>query len=400
MPDNTSVENNTRFDIHVCLVSGQPTPNLTPILSDAWRPKKVILIVSEQMKPQAEWLRKVLKRHGVKCDIEEIGDVFDIQAISSRLEQLLKQYENKKIAFNITGGTKPMAIAAQSVAFFNSQAYFYVNHNNNEIQLHTTDGTDDQIIKDTPKIKLTLRDYLDVHGYEILSEKKEEKAKRPSVVSQLMQTLVNDAKLFSDAIGSLNWIAKEASESQTLQYTFDKKHQYLLKNENFNRVLDWFKDADLIQLKGSGTETQLHFKTEDARNFANGGWLEDYVFGIVKDIKNTGKNIQEIAENMEVKNIRHNSTNELDVLFLARNRLHLIECKTRKFAEDGDKSSDTLYKLDSLTELGGLNTKGMLISFRGLDQYTLQRAKDLGIEVIKAEQLWNLENQIRTWISR
>lgn len=358
-------------------------PNLTPILASEWRPKKVVLIVSPQQAQQVQWLKQVIERYAVKCDLINIDDAFDIAAIHARMEELLEQNKGESIAFNVTGSTKPMAIAAQGVAYFNNQPYFYVNYENNEIQLHTESGD----TKITPTIKLTLRDYLNAHGY-TMKTVKDGNHKQPSSQKALMQTLVTNAKLFSKAIGDLNWLAKQAEDANSLKVIVPKN---VLDDPNFNQIIRYFSDAGLVNLKGY----VLSFSNKDARFFANGGWMEDYVFDIVKTIA-----VQDCAKNIEVISNRFGSKNELDVAFLAKNRLHLIECKTRKFDQDGDKGRDTLYKLDSLSDLGGLNTKAMLVSFRELDPHTLQRAKDLRVKVIGAEQLMNLENQIRTWISQ
>ena len=52
------------YTTHLCLVSGQATPNLLPVLDEAWRPKKVVLACSAQMKTAAQGLRAVIQ---TKC---------------------------------------------------------------------------------------------------------------------------------------------------------------------------------------------------------------------------------------------------------------------------------------------------------------------------------------------
>ena len=39
--------------VHVCMVSAQPTPNLTPVLDKRTRPERVILLVSDDIKKRA-----------------------------------------------------------------------------------------------------------------------------------------------------------------------------------------------------------------------------------------------------------------------------------------------------------------------------------------------------------
>lgn len=57
------------------------------------------------------------------------------------------------------------------------------------------------------------------------------------------------------------------------------------------------------------------------------------------------------------------------------------------------------YKLDSLTALGGLNTKGMLLSYRPLKGVDKQRATDLGIKTIETDTFGTLTSQLQSWIS-
>ena len=53
------------FDVHVCLVSKQPLPNLIPILVSDPKPKEVILLVSHEMNERAGWLETVLKTYHI-----------------------------------------------------------------------------------------------------------------------------------------------------------------------------------------------------------------------------------------------------------------------------------------------------------------------------------------------
>ena len=85
--------------------------------------------------------------------------------------------------------------------------------------------------------------------------------------------------------------------------------------------------------------------------------------------------------------------NELDVAFLADNRLYVIECKTRHWRGTGEDGpgAEALYKLDSLKDLlGGLQARAMLVSYRDLPDPDRRRAGDLGIEVCAGGQVKRL----------
>ena len=50
-----------KYDIHVCLVSGQAAPNLLPILDSEFKPKEAIFLVSKTMKEKATFLANTFK---------------------------------------------------------------------------------------------------------------------------------------------------------------------------------------------------------------------------------------------------------------------------------------------------------------------------------------------------
>ena len=69
---------------------------------------------------------------------------------------------------------------------------------------------------------------------------------------------------------------------------------------------------------------------------------------------------------------------------------------------DGDAAgpgAEALYKLDSLTALGGLNTRGMVVSYQPLEAWDKQRANDLRIRVVEGAQLRNPDEQLTKWIA-
>ncbi len=135
----------------------------------------------------------------------------------------------------------------------------------------------------------------------------------------------------------------------------------------------------------------LTFDCEEARRLANGEWLEILVHNTVVDIQQYLPTLQDHSLNVQVhreigeKDVR----NELDVVSIVNNKLHIIECKTKGMRDDGD---DTLYKLESLRDLlGGLQARAMLVSFRPLRNNDIMRAQDLGLAIIGPDELGDLK---------
>jgi hypothetical protein len=87
--------------------------------------------------------------------------------------------------------------------------------------------------------------------------------------------------------------------------------------------------------------------------------------------------------------------NEIDIGLIKANRLHLIECKTKRF----EQGADVLYKLDSLRDLmGGLQSRTMLVSFNNLDKISRARAKELDIQLCCHTELRNLQHHLQLWL--
>lgn len=115
----------------------------------------------------------------------------------------------------------------------------------------------------------------------------------------------------------------------------------------------------------------------------------------------TGKiGIKDKAINLEIVD-SSTQNNEIDVAFLARNRLFAIECKTARMDNpESLKANDTLYKLaENCRRIGGLGTQGMLATYRQLSPSELRLAKALNIKVVAGSSLYQLEDRIREWVN-
>ncbi len=116
---------------HLCLVSAQATPNLTPILDPAVAPRRVILLVSPDMADRAHWLEAVLRPRGIAVQSWPIADAWDVEHVQTRVLELLEVEREavaaSAIALNATGGTKPMSIAAYEAFRAYDLPIFYVD---------------------------------------------------------------------------------------------------------------------------------------------------------------------------------------------------------------------------------------------------------------------------------
>ena len=163
-------------------------------------------------------------------------------------------------------------------------------------------------------------------------------------------------------------------------------------------LIDRFGAAGYVSREGD----RLIFPGEDERFFVNGGWLELYVFDRLQHLRGELRAMQDLGRNVRVERDTRSGAipNELDVAVLAENRLYLVECKTRQWHGGANgPGAESLFKLEALTDLlGGLQARGMLVSYQDLPDHDRRRAADLRIGVCAGPQIQRLGELLKKWI--
>ncbi len=374
------------IDTHVCLISDQPVPNLTPLLDPALAPRRIVMVVTPDMRERAEWLVEVVRPRGIRSERLDVDDAWNVEHIQTRLLEWLEREtdgeDESRIALNATGGTKLMSIAAYEVFRAYALPIFYVHPRKDRLIWLQPENQPERELAD----RVRLEDFLRAHGAEVTGKPRRNVPEADDLA--LAHSLVADVERLGHALGTLNWLAGQA------------RPPYWQVNDipdgaGLDELIDRFADHGKLVREGD----RLIFPDETTRAFVNGGWIESYVFDQLRRIRRDDPHIHDLAHAVEVA--RHSKgkavPNELDVACLRNNRLHIIECKTRRFREAGPDSAgaEALYKLDSLRDLmGGLQARAMLVSYRDLPDHDRTRAADLGISVCAGAQLRHLRQHL------
>jgi len=379
-----------KFKTHFCMVSQQAAPNLLPLLDVTMKPEKVVLLVTPEMQKQADYLEQVIKPRGIKVVQQPLTVIDDFSAMQEQLMAMVESEPKEEIALNATGGTKWMAIAAQEVFRMNGSTVFYVKAKDDKVLFLDGDPASHDLSQ-----RIDLKNYIQAYGYEFRG--KNQFTGLPPNQRDLCERLVLKVEQWQGAIGQLNLLASTAEDRKTLSLQLNAALKYT--DPQLSVLLAECAEAGLLRNK---VDDHIHFTDEAARSWANGGWLESYVTSKLNELKGEAVIQDSPRANLHIHRVGATSHNEVDVCFMARNRLHLIECKTKRMAGKGaaEGTKDTVYKLDSLSDLGGLATKSMLISYRKLTPADKQRAKDLRIRVIQGAQLQQLKPLLRDWIKQ
>jgi hypothetical protein len=379
--------------IHICLVSQQAAANLLPALDPALKPEKIVLVVTAKMQRQASHLTAVLKENAIQPELLQLRHEQDFHQIENELRELAARLEGSAVTLNITGGTKLMSVAAQSVAQARGWHMFYVDADTDRAIWLGQDQTPPHPLQD----KLKLRHYLRSYGFELTSKPNRSQA---STAQQLLtQTLVEQVGSLEASISVLNALAQDAENRRSQGVSMN---EWQRDSRSLDVLLRYFEDAQALTVTGAG----IQFASEAARDFVKGGWLELHTIQAVHQV--TGPlGIRDKAMGLEVQDVATQTRNELDIAFMARNRLFVIECKTARIDRpqgQGDrnappKANDTLFKLaENCRRIGGLGTRGMLVSYRKLHEPEMKLAKALGIEVVAGNDIARLPEKLKHWV--
>lgn len=371
---------------HVCLVSAQPIPNLIPIRMEEFRPEKVILLESPDMRLQAERLEKVITNWSIKVERIPI-EAYNLESAHAVCMKILSEHENKEIILNATGGTKIMAFAAYEAFRTSEKKIIYVD---------TQDGWIQTLSPEPERIDfqgvLKVPTYLNAYGQYILHEKTDKD--RINIHTRVLKELVYMCDTFQDEIRTLNGYVAPLRNARSFPLKISvKKSDY--GNPNFIAILELFRRHDILRHHDGFIE----LPDLESVEFVSGGWLEEYVFYVVDSLP-----VTDVRMGVEVKWDVVKSThtmNEYDVVFTHKNRLFLIECKTKRFeGTDTERYGDEpIYKLESLRDAaGGVYGKGMLVSYQRLTDAQRIRLSANRLAFCDGSELKNLKNKILEWV--
>lgn len=370
---------------HVCLVSAQAAANVLPALDPKLKPEKVILVVSAKMRRQADHLASVLKNNGIVVEQFPLEDEHNYEQNENALLELASRLELDEVSLNITGGTKLMSVAAQAVASASDWPMFYVDADTDRVSWLHPKG----IASHTLTEQLRLRHYLQGYGFKLVD--KPQRSQATPHQQTLTDTLLRQIGSLEGPLSTLNWLAQQAEIKRRLVTDLDNHQQ---SNLGLEALLRNFSDAGSLTVKNN----QIHFASEADRDFVKGGWLELCVMQSIHAL--TGRlGIRDKAVGLEVVD-ESGVMNELDLAFMARNRLFVIECKTARMDRpEAPKANDTLFKLaENCRRLGGVGAKGMLISYRSLRDPERNLARALNIEVVCGTDINRLGERLTTWV--
>ena len=375
---------------HICLLDENPISVLTPLLDPDIQSDRVIFAIKPNQEEAVLRLEKVVKPRGIAVSSWILPGSTNTGNILTSFHEListeLEINPSEQLVLNTSCGSRHCVLAAFEVAKDYDLHCFVVEPKLDELYWLYPEEKENSALAE----KLKIADYLTALDSEV------KEVANNGVVSLDVRTLgakwCADPAYYASALGVLNYLAYTADNNALTSATLTNQQ---LENAALNELIDDLMTIGYAQC----VHNKLVFNNNNARFFANGGWLEEYVYGMLLSLKKNIPTLQDAAQGVEVVREvgKHTVNNELDVAALANNKLHLIECKTKKF-EKGE-GNNVIYKLDSLADLlGGLHGRAMLVSFKKIRVAEQYRAQELDIKFIGPDELPNLSVHLTHWL--
>jgi hypothetical protein len=333
----------------ITLVGGQILPVYVGIKE--FNPDKIHLLISNESKRNILLLKPQISN--VSCS-EYVCNPFDFYSVKTICERIIEKVDQKdEIAFNLTGGTKIMVLAAQAIIHEKRLKGFYINQDDTLIELP-------EYNKEKISTHLTIKEFFDLSGHNVYSfYRLKDFTPKDFKVICIIEDFANNNRKYSSII---NYFRKSYRKipvcgKETLQngVTVKWDKNSVVAETNGKMILDIASDH-VIDL------------------FFNAGWWE---LVVAKEVSKWDK-IREICINCELPFKTDNKVmkNEIDILINTGKKLFFIECKS------GNVKQEDLNKMRVIKQTyGGIISKSILVSRYMPNSNILEKCKELDIEV-------------------
>ncbi|GHU35355.1 hypothetical protein AGMMS50256_30410 [Betaproteobacteria bacterium] len=392
--------------LHIMLASGENLPNLIPAISslpdDAqFKADKVLILTSTAMRKNAEVLQQGLLFAGIQ-DVaihDEDCPAHDLDLIHAcanrRAEEIALRYDGMRHVLNITGGNKLMTVALLLAFQEGNTEIVYCDTENDRIEYVWGNKTKINL----PVNVLKLETCLAAQGYAL---QENEATDVEGILSRAVLTrkLVASAPQIQKLIYALNrtrFCTDRADERNYLRTELEKPNPV---------------EKDLLQdMQSSGLLTsQMTYPDWVADKYLRGGWLEEWCWIVGHELTKlaSGEKLEKtrfaIGQKIvplitdERREVNDKVTNELDAVYIHRNRMLLLECKTSAIDPQGMVSRLVAVGHN----VGGRMNDKWLLTSNLMSPIKLEsvkkRAEENEVALIPAEELIYLQEKVYRWM--
>lgn len=315
-----------------------------------YNPDHVHFLVTNESNVKLDQLADVLEDveiHSYVCN------PYDVKNVREVCESIITQRSGSdEISFNLTGGTKLMLIAAQSVLSEGGFSGFYVDTNNSVTEIPS-------FVKKKLCYTISTEDFFSLSGHRISSSKRLDSFDHADFnAAEKIQGFSDEGKDFSLITAHFRKIKKIKNFGEELI------------NENLKCT--WSLGIITIQKKG---KKEYIFESPNVKAlFFYGGWWELLVANSLAGWEAGQEILMEVVLPFKI-DLKTNK-NEIDILINRNNKLIFIECKS------GIVSSQDINKIKTIRDTyGGNSSRSVLVCQHKPEKTLFEKCKELSIDV-------------------
>ena len=369
----------------IAVVAENGVDAISPAFDQRFGVRRLTLLSPQVLLPRARDLAAIVRNAGKSCEVDGLISAWRPQALQSQLQALLQRRHDEPWLINLSGANPVVAALLYQLASANGLPVFVIEPETDkavwlirpvaEISRSETVEIADQI---------GLRQYFASCGYELLHANATLK-QRNFRNERTAKFLADIALHHPRTLQHLNRAGAELDPQLRSFVHFDADDL---------RTLDFLVELGFLRWHH---HDRVQFVSGEARNFLCGGWLELFVFASVAELAQQLP-IQDTAMGLTVRS-RQQAASEFDIALMANNHLYLIECKSRAPRRSNGVGMEALFKLGSLADQQGLNSRAMLVTLAPPTAAEAQRAKSQQIALVAGKELGKLGEHLHDWIS-
>lgn len=354
--------------IHITLIGKALLPAYYPITA---YDQEVIHVIgtaeNAKLYPQFE---KVLKAEGRKCFFHSV-EAFDILPTVSVCENIHRSAHPEDVfLYNITGGTKVMAVAAQSVA---AKYHTKVIYTPGSMQLDMTSFEKTPLDCKVSNDKIFALQGQELKSYEILSVANVSKVDCAKQIESFIEQYRKEYRALSRYNRSCVQQKKYIPDSFSVNnLSYSKVGDRIILESSVGIVLDIsHPEAKTMLLEGRWWETLV---ANEILRWSNGK------YEIWQNVIFKSKTVSSSTAMMDNEVVK----NEIDILVNIGNVLLFVECKS------GMVTQDTIYKAQTVRDVyGGDKSKAVLASYCPIKDELKEKASESEVLVFAPSKTWN-----------
>jgi hypothetical protein len=190
---------------HLCLVSNQPVPSLTPLVDPKLGITHVTLVAEPDRKLHADWLKTALLQHGIQSDLILLRDGYHLPQLREDFSAIAARFP-AGATVNLTGGTKLMTLAAWDAFTRAQDRLYYVHIGHDRIDWLHPAGQASLPVSDRVKLDI----YLAAHGLELLTPGPRRQALPPkhyqALHARALQLHHQTGPSYTDSVAGGGWL--------------------------------------------------------------------------------------------------------------------------------------------------------------------------------------------------